>query len=142
MINALSLNLNNSLLFKLFIVILAIFLMIIIVTMIIQWSRLRKSHDLVKLAEDELELRKIAMIEKDVNSGGMGNPANIPKYNRTNPLRFSQAVSNSKKNMANTHVEMDKRLAKLEKTREQKNLEKRLRIVDERIKNFDRKARI
>ena len=131
---------SNMLMFstsQLFIIILVILALIIIIVVIVQWRRVAESKNTIVLMEKEIELKKIAMVEKDLeNKRLMENPIQLPKDQQDHLAQIRNSTDNVRGNVGYLHSEINERLARLEAQAEEKKLEKMLKEIEKKEKKL------
>ena len=129
-LNAISIN-------QLLIVAIAIIALIAIIIVVMQWAKVRKSQSTVRIMETEIELKKMSMVEKDMESKRlMENPIQLPKDQQDNLSTIRKSTSDVMGNVGYLHSEINERLARLEAQTEQKKLEKMLREIEAKEKQL------
>jgi tetrahydromethanopterin S-methyltransferase subunit B len=117
----------------------ALIALIAIIIIVDQWRRVRESHNAVKLREKELELRKLSMVEKDMeNKRLMENPVQLPKEQQERLSNIRRSTSETRNNVGYLHSEVNERLAKLEAETEQKKLQRMLEEIEEKEKRLNK----
>lgn len=116
---------------QIFILIIAIIALIAIIIIVMQWRRVRESQNTVRIMETEIELKKISMVEKDLESKRlMENPIQLPKDRQDNLSNIRKSTSDIMGNVGYLHSEINERLARLEAQTEQKKLAKMLKEIE------------
>lgn len=116
---------------QIFILIIAIIALIAIIIIIMQWRRVRESQNTVRIMETEIELKKISIVEKDLESKRlMENPIQLPKDRQDNLSKIRKSTSDVMGDVGYLHSEINERLARLEAQTEQKKLEKMLKEIE------------
>ena len=65
---------------QIFILILVIIVCVIIALVVVQWRKVKESQNAVLMLDKEIELKKMSMVEKDIESKRlMDNPIPLPK---------------------------------------------------------------
>ena len=75
---------------QIFMLILVLILAVVVIIVVSQWKKVSQSNNTLKLMEKEIELKKIAMVEKDLeNKRIMENPIqfNCLRNNRNSSLK-------------------------------------------------------
>lgn len=135
MANVVLSGLNNISIDQIFIVLIAIIALIAIILIVMQWRRVRESQNTVRIMETEIELKKISMVEKDLESKRlMENPIQLPKDRQDNLADIRKSTSDLMGDVGYLHSEINERLARLEAQTEQKKLEKMLNEIDAKEK--------
>ena len=128
---------------ELFIVIIAIIALIAIIIVVIQWRRVRESQNTIKLMETEIKLKKMNMVEKDLESKRlMENPIQLPKDQQDNLSTIRKSTSDIMSDVGYLHSEINERLARLEAQTEQKKLEKMLKEIESKEQQLLKKGKL
>ena len=116
---------------QLFILIIFIIIALIVIIVVVQWRSVAKSKSAVSLLEKELELKKMSMIEKDIESKRlMDNPIPLPQEQQDSLSAIRQSTTQVRSEVGYLHSEINERLARLEAQTEQKKLEKMLKEIE------------
>lgn len=125
---------------QIFILILVIILAVVVVVIISQWRKVSQSNNSLKLLEKEIELKKIAMVEKDLESKRlMENPVKLPEAQQEELAQIRQSTAEVRSNVGYLHSQVNERLARLEAQTELKKLEKMLSEIEEKEKKLNKK---
>ena len=125
---------------QIFILILVIILAAVVVVIIYQWRKVSQSNNSLKLLEKEIELKKIAMVEKDLESKRlMENPVKLPEAQQEELAQIRQSTAEVRSNVGYLHSQVNERLARLEAQTELKKLEKMLSEIEEKEKKLNKK---
>ena len=120
--------LNEKIIFILIILIIIAFVVIIVA---VQWKSVAKSKTSIVLLEKEIELKKMSMIEKDIESKRlMDNPIPLPQEQQDSLSAIRQSTTQVRSEVGYLHSEINERLARLEAQTEQKKLEKMLKEIE------------
>jgi len=126
-----------------FILIIAIIAFIAIIFIVLQWKRVTQSNNAVKLMQKEIELKKIAMVEKDLESKRLiENPIQLPKEQQENLSNIRKSTSELMNKVGYLHSEINERLARLEAQTEEKKLEKMLEDIENKEKQLAKKGKL
>lgn len=125
---------------QIFILILVVIFCIIIALVITQWKKVSQSNNTLKLMEREIELKKIAMVEKDLETKRlMENPIKLPNDQQEHLTQIRNSTSDVRNNVGYLHSEINERLARLEAQTEMKKLEKMLKEIEDKEKKLNKK---
>lgn len=125
---------------QIFILILVIILAAVVIVIISQWRKVSQSNNSLKLLEKEIELKKIAMVEKDLESKRlMENPVKLPEAQQEELAQIRQSTAEVRSNVGYLHSQVNERLARLEAQTELKKLEKMLSEIEEKEKKLNKK---
>jgi len=126
-----------------FILIVSIIAFIAIIFIAYQWKRVSVSNNTVKLMQKEIELKKIAMVEKDLESKRlMENPIQLPKEQQENLSSIRKSTSEVMNEVGYLHNEINERLARLEAQTEQKKLEQMLNDIEKKEKQLLKRSKL
>ena len=116
---------------QIFILIILVIIVIVLIIVIAQWKSVSKSKASIALLEKEIELKKMSMIEKDIESKRlMDNPIPLPQEQQDSLSAIRQSTTQVRSEVGYLHNEINERLARLEAQTEQKKLEKMLKEIE------------
>ena len=116
---------------QLFILIILVIIAFVVIIVAVQWKRVAKSKTSIVLLEKEIELKKMSMIEKDIESKRlMDNPIPLPQEQQDSLSAIRQSTTQVRSEVGYLHSEINERLARLEAQTEQKKLEKMLKEIE------------
>ena len=125
--------------FMLIVLIIVAFVLLIIV---FQWRKVAQSKNSILMLEKEIELKKMSMVEKDIESKRlMDNPIPMPQDKQDSLSAIRQSTTDVRSEVGYLHNEINERLARLEAQTEQKKLEKMLKAIEEKeakLKKMDK----
>lgn len=125
---------------QIFMLILVIILAVVVIIVVSQWKKVSQSNNTLKLMEKEIELKKIAMVEKDLeNKRIMENPIQLPAEQQEQLTQIRDSTAEVMSNVGYLHSEINERLARLEAQTELKKLEKMLKEIEEKEKKLNKK---
>ena len=115
----------------LFILIILVIIAFVVIIVAVQWKSVAKSKTSIVLLEKEIELKKMSMIEKDIESKRlMDNPIPLPQEQQDSLSAIRQSTTQVRSEVGYLHSEINERLARLEAQTEQKKLEKMLKEIE------------
>ncbi|MDL2246699.1 hypothetical protein LJB96_03685 [Methanobrevibacter sp. OttesenSCG-928-K11] len=124
---------------QIFILILVIIIAIVLIIIITQWRKVRQSQNSIDLIEKEIQLKKMSMVEKDLESKRlMENPIPLPKEQEDNLSSIRKSTTDVRNEVGFLHSEINERLARLEAQTEQKKLEKMLKEIELKEKKLQK----
>ena len=130
---------NDMMVFTLIIVIIIAIVLIIIV---FQWRKIAQSKNSILILEKEIELKKMSMVEKDIESKRlMDNPIPLPQDQQDRLSEIRQSTTEARSRVGFLHSEINERLARLEAETELKKLEKMLKEIEakeEKLKKMNK----
>ena len=116
---------------QLFILIILVIIAFVVIIDAVQWKSVAKSKTSIVLLEKEIELKKMSMIEKDIESKRlMDNPIPLPQEQQDSLSAIRQSTTQVRSEVGYLHSEINERLARLEAQTEQKKLEKMLKEIE------------
>lgn len=116
---------------QLFILIILVIIAFVVIIVAVQWKSVAKSKTSIVLLEKEIELKKMSMIEKDIESKRlMDNPIPLPQEQQDSLSAIRQSTTQVRSEVGYLHSEINERLARLEAQIEQKKLEKMLKEIE------------
>lgn len=116
---------------QLFILIILVIIAFVVIIVVVQWKSVAKSKTSIVLLEKEIELKKMSMIEKDIESKRlMDNPIPLPQEQQDSLSAIRQSTTQVRSEVGYLHSEINERLARLEAQTEQKKLEKMLKEIE------------
>lgn len=116
---------------QLFILIILIIIAFVVIIVAVQWKSVAKSKASIVLLEKEIELKKMSMVEKDIESKRlMDNPIPLPQEQQDSLSAIRQSTTQVRSEVGYLHSEINERLARLEAQTEQKKLEKMLKEIE------------
>ena len=116
---------------QLFILIILVIIAFVVIIVAVQWKSVAKSKTSIVLLEKEIELKKMSMIEKDIESKRlMDNPIPLPQEQQHSLSAIRQSTTQVRSEVGYLHSEINERLARLEAQTEQKKLEKMLKEIE------------
>ena len=125
---------------QIFLLIVLVIVAIVLIIIVFQWKSISKSKNSIAILEKEIELKKMSMVEKDIESKRlMDNPIPLPQDKQDRLSEIRQSTTEARSRVGFLHSEINERLARLEAETEQKKLEKMLAEIEEKenkIKNM------
>ncbi|MBE6499813.1 MAG: hypothetical protein E7Z80_04615 [Methanobrevibacter thaueri] len=118
---------------QMFILIIAVLAAIVLIIIVFQWKSISKSKNSILILEKEIELKKMSMVEKDIESKRlMDNPIPLPQDQQDRLSEIRQSTTEARSKVGFLHSEINERLARLEAETEQRKLEKMLTEIEEK----------
>ncbi|MCQ2972831.1 MAG: hypothetical protein MJ209_06130 [archaeon] len=116
---------------QIFILLILIIVCAVIIIVVSQWKKVSDSKNAVKMLEKEIELKKMTMVEKDIESKRlMDNPIPLPQDQQDSLSAIRQSTTEVRNEVGYLHSQINERLARLEAQTEQKKLEKMLKEIE------------
>ncbi len=124
---------------NIFLLALAVIALIAIIVVVIQWRRVRETQNNVTLMEKQIELKKIALVEKDLESKRLMETAiPLPADQQEKLATIRKNTSELMHEVGFLHSEISERLARLETQTEYKKLQKMLKDIEIKEKELDK----
>jgi biopolymer transport protein ExbB/TolQ len=122
---------------QMFLLIIAIIAAIVLIIIVLQWKSISQSKNSIAILEKEIELKKMSMVEKDIESKRlMDNPIPLPQDQQDRLSEIRQSTTEARSRVGFLHSEINERLARLEAETEQRKLEKMLTEIEEKEKKL------
>jgi len=125
---------------NLFYIIIAVIAVVGLIFALIQWRRVRQAQSNVNFLTKQAELRKIELVERDLESKRMMIDIVLPKDQQENLSMIRNSTSNLMQKTGYLNSEINERVDRLEATSEYIKLQKLLMDMDEKEKEFERKT--
>ena len=124
---------------QMFYLILVIILSLVLIIVVYQWRKVAQAKNSVAMLEKEIQLKKMSMVEKDMESKRlMDNPIPLPKDQQDSLKAIRQSTTDVRNEIGYLHSEINERLARLEAQTEQKKLEKMLKEIEAKEKKLNK----
>ena len=118
---------------QMFLLIVLLIIAIVLIIIVFQWKSISNSKNSIAILEKEIELKKMSMVEKDIESKRlMDNPIPLPQEQQDSLSAIRQSTTEARSRVGYLHSEINERLARLEAETEQKKLEKMLKEIEEK----------
>ena len=122
-----------------FILIIVVIIAIVLIIVVAQWRKVAQAKTSVAILEKEIQLKKMSMVEKDIESKRlMDNPIPLPKDQQESLQAIRQSTTDVRNEIGYLHSEINERLARLEAQTEQKKLEKMLKEIEDKEKKLNK----
>ena len=124
---------------QMFYLILVIILALVLIIIVSQWRKVAQAKTSVAMLEKEIQLKKMSMVEKDIESKRlMDNPIPLPKDQQDSLKAIRQSTTDVRNEIGYLHSEINERLARLEAQTEQRKLEKMLKEIEAKEKKLNK----
>ena len=123
----------------LYIVIAAIIVVGLIVALM-QWRRVREAQTNIEFLTKQAELKKIELVERDLESKRMMNDIVLPKDQQEKLTNIRENTSNLMHKAGYLHGEINERVNRLEAKTEYIKLQKLLMDIEEKEKELEKKT--
>lgn len=111
---------------------------VVIIVVVCLWRSVAKSKNEVAILSKQIELKKMDMVEKDLESKRlMDNPIPLPKEQQESLSAIRKSTTQVRGEVGFLHSEINERLARLEAQTEQKKLEKMLKEIEAKEKKLE-----
>ena len=118
---------------QMFIIIILIIVAFVLIIIVFQWKSVAKSKNSIAMLEREIELKKMSMVEKDIESKRLtDNPIPLPQDQQDALSAIRQSTTETRNQVGYLHSEINERLARLEAETEQRKLEKMLKEIEQK----------
>ena len=122
---------------QIFYLIILIIVAIVLLIIVFQWRKIAQSKNSILMLEKEIELKKMSMVEKDIESKRlMDNPIPLPQDKQDSLSEIRQSTTDVRSEVGYLHTEGNERLARLEAQTEQTRLEKMLKEIEAKEANL------
>ena len=122
---------------QIFYLIILVIVAIVLIVIVFQWKKVAESRNSILILEKEIELKKMSMVEKDIESKRlMDNPIPLPQEQQDSLSAIRQSTTEVRSNVGYLHSEINERLARLEAETEQRKLEKILKEIEAKEKKL------
>ena len=83
---------------QMFLLIILVIVAIVLIIIVAQWKSVARSRNEIKLLEKEIELKKMSMVEKDIESKRlMDNPIPLPQEQQDSLSAIRQSTTENRK---------------------------------------------
>jgi hypothetical protein len=122
-------------------IILAVLATIVIIIVVIQWKKVRETQNNVALVEKQVELKKISLVEKDLETKRMmENVLPLPQEQQESLANIRRNTSDIMHKVGYLHSEIGERVALLEAKAEYRNLKKLMKDLEKKENDLDKKV--
>ena len=124
---------------QMFYLIILVIVAIVLIIIVFQWRKVSQSKNSILILEKEIQLKKMSMVEKDIESKRlMDNPIPLPQEQQDSLSAIRQSTTEVRSNVGYLHSEINERLARLEAETEQRKLEKMLTEIEKKKKKLQK----
>ena len=124
---------------QIFYLIILVIVAIVLIVIVFQWKKVAESRNSILILEKEIELKKMSMVEKDIESKRlMDNPIPLPQEQQDSLSAIRQSTTEVRSNVGYLHSEINERLARLEAETEQIKLVKMLKEIEAKEKKLSK----
>ena len=116
-----------------FLLLIVVIAAVVLIIVVFQWKSISKSKNSIAILEKEIELKKMSMVEKDIESKRlMDNPIPLPQDQQDRLSEIRQSTTEARSRVGFLHSEINERLARLEAETEQKKKKKMLKEIEKK----------
>ena len=127
---------------NIFYIIIAVIALIAIIVVLMQWRRVREAQSNVQFLEKQAQLRKIELVEKDLESKRMmENVFPLPKEQQENLYNIRKNTTEIIHKTGYIHSEINERVTHLEARTEYLKLQKLLLEIEKKEMELDKKTK-
>lgn len=113
---------------------------IVVIIAFSEWRKVRESQNNVALVQKQVELKKISLVEKDLETKRMmENVIPLPKDQQEQLANIRQSTSDIMHNVGYLHSEISERVARLEAKAEYGKLQKLMKDLEKKEADIDKK---
>jgi hypothetical protein len=125
---------------NIFYIIIAAIIVVGLIVGLMQWRRVRESQTNVEFLTKQAELKKIELVERDLESKRMMQDIILPKDQQEKLSKIRENTSNLMSKTGYLHSEINERVNRLEATTEYFKLQKLLKDIEEKEMEFEKKT--
>ena len=124
-----------------FYIIIAVIALIAIIFILMQWRRVRESQSQVKYLEKQTEVKKIEMVEKDLEQKRLTeNLIGLPESQQELLGEIRNDTGNTLRKVGFLQTELNERITRLETRNEYIQLQKLLEEIEKKEKEIEKKS--
>ncbi|MGZ7134399.1 MAG: hypothetical protein ACXVHY_00840 [Methanobacterium sp.] len=113
---------------------------IVVIIVVIQWKRVRETQNNVALVDKQVELKKISLVEKDIETKRMmENVLPLPTEEQESLSKIRQNTSDIMHKVGYLHGEIGERVALLEAKAEYGKLQRLMKDLEKKEMDIDKK---
>jgi len=121
-------------------IIVAVIAAVVIIVVFSEWRKVREAQNNVALVEKQVELKKISLVEKDLETKRlMENVIPLPKDQQEQLANIRQSTSDIMHKVGYLHSEISERVARLEAKAEYGKLQKLMKDLEKKESELDKK---
>jgi hypothetical protein len=122
-------------------IIIVVIAAIVVIIAFSEWRKVREAQNNVALVEKQVELKKISLVEKDLETKRMmENVIPLPKDQQERLADIRQNTSDIMHNVGFLHSEIGERVARLEAKAEYGKLQKLMKDLEKKEAELDKKV--
>jgi len=124
-----------------FYIIIAVIALIAIIFILMQWRRVRESQSQVEYLEKQAEVKKIEMVEKDLEQKRLvENLIGLPESQQEQLAQIRNDTGNMLRKVGFLQTELNERITLLETRNEYMQLQKLLEEIEKKEKEIEKKS--
>ena len=122
-------------------IIIVVIAAVVVIIAFSEWRKVREAQNNVALVEKQVELKKISLVEKDLETKRMmENVIPLPKDQQERLADIRQNTSDIMHNVGFLHSEIGERVARLEAKAEYGKLQKLMKDLEKKEAELDKKV--
>jgi 23S rRNA maturation-related 3'-5' exoribonuclease YhaM len=126
---------------NIFYIIIAAIVLIAVIVATLQWRKVRESQSNVEFLQKQAELKKIELVEKDLETKRLvENVFPLPKEQQEQLSNIRRDTSDLLQKVGYLHSEVNERVTRLEARTEYAKLEKLLKDIEKKEKEIEKKT--
>jgi uncharacterized protein HemX len=123
--------------------IIAVIALVAVIVIVLQWRRVREAQSNVSFLEKQAELKKIELVERDLESKRlMENVIPLPKDQQERLSQIRSETSKMMQKVGYLHSEINERVTRLETRAEYEKLKKLLDDIEKKEAELDKKGKL
>lgn len=125
-----------------FLLIIAVIALVAVIVIVLQWRRVREAQSNVTFLEKQAELKKIELVERDLESKRlMENVIPLPKDQQERLSQIRGETSKMMQKVGFLHSEINERVTRLETRAEYEKLQKLLDDIEKKEAEMNKKGK-
>ena len=126
-----------------FLLIIAVIALVAVIVIVLQWRRVREAQSNVTFLEKQAELKKIELVERDLESKRlMENVIPLPKDQQERLSQIRGETSKMMQKVGFLHSEINERVTRLETRAECEKLQKLLDDIEKKEAEMNKKGKV
>ncbi|MBP2045827.1 hypothetical protein [Methanobacterium aggregans] len=125
-----------------FYVIIAVIVVVGLIVVLMQWRRVREAQSNVEFLAKQAELRKVELVEKDLESKRMMGNISLTREEQEKLSGIRKNTSDLMQKAGYLHSEINERVNRLEVQTEYAKLQKLLTDIEKKEKELEKKGKI
>lgn len=126
---------------NIFYIIIAVIALVAIIVILMQWRKVREAQSNVEFLDKQAQLRKIELVEQDLESKRMmENVIPLPKEQQERLSNIRKGTSDLMQQTGFLHNEVNERVTRLEARTEYLKLQKLLLDIEKKEQELDKKS--